>query len=215
MRRHENNLDFLVELGYAIDVLWWGQFTKDDDDIDELPNDSNIELLTVAQFFEIAKYKPKAKFAPFQWLQDKLFPKLKAKGFAISPQVISPALEYKSGTRLETWRNSLQAHKHVLDASATGGGKSHDAGLLSPEMFDGIDRIIYVSNDSRNVTTETLQEWQMLPARHNGLTDRSGKLRRAKQGDDLHVSSNCSRTGAIAALRNKAISDTIAIRNEL
>ena len=208
MRRHENNLDFLVELGYAIDVLWWGQFTKDDDDLDELPNDSNIELLTVEQFFEIAKYKPKAKFAPFQWLQDKLFPKPKAKGFARSLQVTSPALEYKSGTRLETWRNSLQAHKHVLDASATGGGKSHDAGLLSPEMFDGIDRIIYVSNDSRNVTTETLQEWQMLPARHNGLTDRSGKLRRAKQGDDLHVSSNCSRTGAIAALRNKAISDT-------
>ena len=208
MRRHENNLDFLVELGYNIDVLWWGQFNKDDVDIDELSDHANIQLLTIVQFFEIAKYKPTAKLAPFQWLQNKLFPKLKAKGFARSHQITSPALEYKSGTRLETWRNSLQSHKHVLDASATGMGKSHDAGLLRPELLDGIDKIIYVSNDSRNVTTETLQEWQMLPARHRGLTDKNGKLRRANYSDDLHTKSNCSRTGAIAALRNKAISNT-------
>ncbi len=208
MRRHENNLDFLVELGYDIDVLWWGQFTKDDDDIDELFDRSNIQLLTIAQFFEIAKYKPKTASSPFQWLQDKLFPQPKAKGFARSHQVTNPALEYKSGTRLETWRNSLQAHKHVLDASATGMGKSHDAGLLRPELLDGVDKIIYVSNDSRNVTTETLQEWQILPARHRGLTDKNGKLRRANYSDDLHTKSNCSRTGAIAALRNKAIFDT-------
>ncbi|MFN5388855.1 MAG: hypothetical protein ACK5VA_12885 [Pseudanabaena sp.] len=208
MLRHENNLDFLVELGYSIDVLWWGQFTKDDDDIDELSDRANIQLLTITQFFEIAKYKPTAKLAPFQWLQNKLFLKPKAKGFARSHQITSPALEYKSGTRLETWRNSLQSHKHVLDASATGMGKSHDAGLLRPELLDGIDKIIYVSNDSRNVTTETLQEWQMLPARHRGLTDKNGKLRRANYSDDLHTKSNCSRTGAIAALQNKAIFDT-------
>ena len=211
MRRHEKNLNFLADLGYGIDVLWWGQITKEEDDIDELDKlteESKIQLLTVAQFFAIAKYQPQPKSAPLQWLKDKLFPQPKAQGFARSLPITKPILEYKAETRLETWRKSLQSHRHILDASATGGGKSHYAGLLRPEMFEGIDRIIYVSNDSRNVTTETLKDWQLLPARHNGLTHKAGKLRRAKQGSHLDIKANCDRTGAIAALRNKAIANT-------
>jgi hypothetical protein len=227
LRRHEKNLRFIADLGFAIDVLWWGQLTKDDDDIDELVDSSVIELLTVEKFFAIANYQPKPKFAPFQWFKDKLFPESKpprkAQGFVRrSPQVssissvssispISSTLTYTSGARLETWRNLLKSHKHLLDTSETGTGKSYDAGLLHPEMFDDIDRIIYISNDSRNVTTDTLQDWQLLPARHQGLTTKGNKLRRANYGDDLHTKSNCSRTGAIAALINKAITDTSII----
>ncbi|ELS31712.1 MULTISPECIES: hypothetical protein, partial [Pseudanabaena] len=214
MRRHEKNLDFLAELDFTVDVLWWGQFAKTDDDIDELSNDATIQLLTVEQFFQIANYQPKPKFSPFQWLKDKLFPKKTAKGFTNksqvkrSPQSPVSQFEYESGKRLETWRDSLLTHKHVLDASATGTGKSYDAGRLRPDLFDGVERIIYISNDSRNVTTSTLQDWAILPARHNGLTHKSGKLRRAKSGESLDTQANCSRTGAIAALRDKAISDT-------
>jgi hypothetical protein len=214
MCRHEKNLDFLAELDFTVDVLWWGQFAKTDDDIDELSSEAAIQLLTVDQFFQIANYQPKPKFSPFQWLKDKLFPKKTAKGFTNksqaqrSPQSVLPQFEYESGTRLESWRDSLLTQKHVLDASATGTGKSYDAGRLRPEMFDGVERIIYISNDSRNVTTSTLQDWAILPARHNGLVAKSGKLRRAKSGEDLHTHANCSRTGAISALRDKAISDT-------
>jgi hypothetical protein len=215
MRRHEKNLDFIADLGYQIDVLWWGQFTKADDDIDELSSGSEIQILTIEQFFQIANYQPKPKFSPFQWLKDKLFPKKIPKGFAgkveRSPQPVLPQFEYASGIRLETWHDSLLAHKHVLDTSATGTGKSYDAGRLRPELFDGVERIIYISNDSRNVTTSTLQDWAILPARHNGLTNKSGKLRRAKQDEDLHTHANCSRIGAIAALRDKAITDTKVI----
>jgi hypothetical protein len=99
-------------------------------------------------------------------------------------------------------------HKHVLDTSFTGTGKSYDAGRLRPELLDGIDRVIYISTDSRNVTTSTLQDWPLLPARHNGLTIKSGKLRRTQQGDSRHTQANCARTGAISALRNKAIANT-------
>lgn len=215
MRRHEKNLDFLAELDFAVDVLWWDQFAKTDDDIDELSSGAAIQLLTVEQFFQIANYQPKPKFSPFQWLKDKIFPKKTAKGFTNksekprrSPQSVLPQFEYASGTRLETWQSSLISHKHVLDASATGTGKSYDAGRLRPEMFAGVERIIYISNDSRNVTTTTLQDWAILPARHNGLTNKSGKLRRAKSGESLETKANCSRTGAISALRDKAIADT-------
>ncbi|NMF61003.1 hypothetical protein [Pseudanabaena yagii] len=214
MRRHEKNLDFLAELDFAVDILWWGQFAKTNDDIDELSSGAAIQLLTVEQFFQIANYQPKPKFSPFHWLKDKLFPKKTAKGFTSkaqvrrSPQPISTQFEYASGSRLETWRDSLLTHKHVLDASATGTGKSYDAGRLRPELFAGVERIIYISNDSRNVTTATLQDWAILPARHSGLTNKSGKLRRAKSGESLETKANCSRTGAISALRDKAIADT-------
>jgi hypothetical protein len=224
MSRHEKNLDFLTNLGYGIDVLWWGQFAKTDDDIDELVNASSIELLTIEQFFQIANYQPKPKVSPLSWLHDKLFPKSKAQGFnrdnrshssersERSPKSKPSHLEYASGERLESWRDLLITHKHILDASATGTGKSYDAGRLRPELFDDrIEKIIYISNDSRNVTTPTLQDWQLLPARHQGLTQKSGKLRRAKQGEGLQVHANCSRTGAIAALRDKAITDTKVI----
>ena len=217
MRRHEKNLDFLAELDFAIDVLWWGQVEKTDNDIDELYSDATIQLLTVEQFFQIANYQPKPKFSPLQWLKDKLFPKKAANGFASksqtrrSPQPTLPKFVYESGARLETWRDSLLTHKHILDASATGTGKSYDAGRLRPEMFEGVERIIYISNDSRNVTTATLQDWEILPARHNGLTNKSGKLRRAKLGDTLHAQANCSRTGAISALRDKGVADTKVI----
>ncbi|MEA5490197.1 hypothetical protein VB775_25560, partial [Pseudanabaena sp. CCNP1317] len=218
MRRHEKNLDFLADLGYTIDVLWWGQVSKTDDDIDELSSGASIQLLTVEQFFQIANYQPKPKFSPLQWLKDKLFPKKTAKGFTNksdnpkrSLQPVLPQFVYEAGARLKTWRDSLLTHKHILDASATGTGKSYDAGRLRPELFDDVERIIYISNDSRNVTTPTLQDWEILPARHNGLTNKSGKLRRAKSGESVHTQANCSRTGAIAALRDKAITDTKVI----
>ena len=214
MRRHEKNFDFLADLDFEINVLWWGQVAKTDCDIDELSSDTAIQLLTVEQFFQLANYQPNPKFSPFQWLKDRIFPKKTAKGFTNksqvrrSPQPALPQFEYASGSRLETWQNSLSHHKHILDASATGTGKSYDAGRLRPEMFADVERIIYISNDSRNVTTSTLQDWAILPARHNGLVSKSGKLRRAKSGDAVTTMANCSRTGAISALRDKAIADT-------
>jgi hypothetical protein len=219
MRRHDQNLDWLAALGYEIDVLWWGQYAKTDNDIDELSNGEDIQHLTIEQFFQIANYQPKPKFSPLSWLRDKIFPKSQAIGFANkslpnqsvtrqSPTTINPSLEYASDSRLEAWHDSLATHRHILDTSATGTGKSYDAGRLRPELFDEVERIIYISTDSRNVTTPTLQDWLVLPARHHGLTNKSGKLRRAQQDDALHTLANCSRTGAISALRNKAIADT-------
>ena len=215
MRRHEKNLDFLSHLDYHVDVLWWNQWLKTDDDIDELVDSSKIQLLTIKQFFEVANYQPKPKFSPLAWLRDRIFPPSKALGFAGKAAQVkrnlqdsTPKLEYQADSRLETWQSLLKTHKHILDASATGTGKSYDAGRLRPELLDGADRIIYISNDSRNVTTPTLQDWMLLPARHNGLSHKSGKLRRSKQGESIHTHANCSRTGAISALRDKAIADT-------
>ncbi|WP_055073694.1 hypothetical protein [Pseudanabaena sp. 'Roaring Creek'] len=232
MRRHEKNLDFLDALGYELSVLWWGQVAKTDRDIDELVDDSAIQLLSVEQFFQVANYVPKPSYAPFSWLQEKLFPKPKGQGFSqgaadrlIDSQAlemqessfqgaIAPALTYANGMRLEAWGEALAHHRYVLDVSPTGTGKSYDAGRLRPSLVDGVERIIYISTDSRNVSTPSLQDWTLLPARHHGLTNRSGKLRRANRGDavaSLATLSNCSRTSAFTALRDKAIANSQVI----
>ncbi|MBE9213759.1 hypothetical protein IQ247_13975 [Plectonema cf. radiosum LEGE 06105] len=118
--------------------------------------------------------------------------------------------------RVSTWINS--PHKYIFDSSGTGSGKSYDAGNLQPSDFD-CEKIFYISNDSRNPTTPTLQQgWAHLEGRHNGLIrDDKGKLRRKKDGDKYVVSPNCARTDTINALKNanirSAYSANVACQN--
>ncbi len=122
---------------------------------------------------------------------------------------VQPAFVYKNEgqnrERLDTWAESLKVHKYLLDSSAMGTGKSYDAGLTSPELFDA-RQVIYVSSEHRNPTTPTLKGWADLQARHKGLTrDEFGKLRRAKPGQPYVISPNCGRNDTISALRTKNI----------
>ncbi|HEY9296359.1 MAG TPA: hypothetical protein VIQ31_08305, partial [Phormidium sp.] len=55
MNRWERVVNQLVEWGYKPVVKWWNQVTKDDCDIDELSDYSQIKDITPKQFFDIAK----------------------------------------------------------------------------------------------------------------------------------------------------------------
>lgn len=113
--------------------------------------------------------------------------------------------EGQNRERLDAWAETLKESQNVLDTSATGTGKSFDAGLTSPELF-GVRQIIYVSAEHRNPTTPTLKSWSDLEARHKGLTrDQFGKLRRSKPGQSYVIAPNCGRNDAISALRSKNI----------
>ena len=97
--------------------------------------------------------------------------------------------------------------KFTLDTTATGHGKSFDAGLIDLETF-GIDpndqenkaRIFYLSPDHRNPTNATVEaNYIDLEARHNGLnydTDRTTALGkshvvRVKNNQTPDIPSNC------------------------
>ena len=145
---------------------------------------------------------------PIDWLVKKVKQTKKRlfKGFAKLPEV--QASTYEQGDRIDAWTEILRCSKNILDASFTGGGKSHTVGELRPEMFKdfGITRLIYVYNDPRNVSTSTFKDWILVPSRHNGITDKQGQLRRANSKDDeLVTPANCSRVEAINALRSKGI----------
>jgi hypothetical protein len=122
-------------------------------------------------------------------------------------------LEYESGDRLSTWQTLYnQGYKNILDVSSPGTGKSHDSGLVTPELF-GVQQVIYLSDQHRNPTVETLGQengWSDLEARHAGLTrvttNGGSRLQRSVTGDIPSVSANCSRNKVLNTLRDKHVS---------
>lgn len=115
---------------------------------------------------------------------------------------------YAAGDRVKTWQRLVaQGHRHVLDTSGTGTGKSYDAGGCCPETL-GCKKLFYSSSEHRNPSTPTLIEgWTDCPSRHNGIfRDEHGRQRRkGAEGEGYIVAPNCGRTMTSGALRDKQI----------
>ncbi|HEY9824888.1 MAG TPA: hypothetical protein V6D19_05530 [Stenomitos sp.] len=119
----------------------------------------------------------------------------------------SSTIYYTQGQRLEFWHDFIKSGaRYIFDRSTMGLGKSYDAGLLEPESL-GVDKLIYVAAEHRNITTPTLESWIDLVPRHNGLVrDEHGKLRRRTDVTQAWVEKpNCARTGLLALLRDRNI----------
>jgi len=93
---------------------------------------------------------------------------------------------YPREERLSFWEKKLKEYKYILDSSPTGTGKTYDAGRLPGPC-------LYISNDHRNPSTETLQAWRDTEGRHGGLyRDQHGYWRRVtKPEQPVLVSANC------------------------
>ncbi len=206
LKRLQKTIALVRSLGYEIEILWWGQFSKQECDIDELDDAAAIAHISTDEFFKLGSQQQQWKLK-FPALLAKLSPKPKpAQGLAARQQNEANVTEYQPGQRLDTWADAAkQGYKYILDLSTTGSGKSFDAGKVTPELFEA-NKVIYISEQHRNVTTTTLSSWADLEARHEGLThDDTGKIRRAKQGDLIVEPANCDRADVIAALIAKGI----------
>jgi hypothetical protein len=205
MKRWADQIKFLESLGKSLSIAWWGQKTKNDDDIDELENLDQVEFLTPSQFLELAK-----KDLSFWEKVKRLAFKDRKKNRKPLPSPLPTKREakiYDRSNRLNEWASS----KYILDTSPTGSGKSHDAGLLTPDML-GFKDIFYITNDPRNVTTPTLKDWPILEGRHAGLyRNELGEVRTRKRKDSLDryqeksLRANCARPYTHAALANQNI----------
>ncbi len=207
MLRWSKEIKFLESLGKSVLVAWWGQKTKDDDDIDEIGNLELIEFFSPSQFLEMGKSDP----LPFWEKVKRLVARDRKKNRKPLPSPLPTKREakiYDRSNRLNEWASG----KYILDTSPTGSGKSHDAGTLNPDKL-GVNDIIYVTNDPRNVSTPTLKEWSLLEGRHAGLyRNELGEVRTRKRKDSLDryqekdLRSNCARPYTHAALANQNIS---------
>lgn len=220
MGHYQRAIQMTTEWGYTVKVAWWGQETKEQPDIDELTSFEQIAYLTPEEFLELGARSGVSghSFAGLYGIVPKLkrwfdIQRRSSWGFGRKGEVEvepSPAvvetLKYDSGDRLNVWQAAYQlSYRHILDNSATGTGKSYDAGLLIPEMFDA-RQFIYISREHRNPTTPTLKVWDDLEARHKGLyRDEFGRLRRVDKQQPYSVPPNCGRNETIAALRAKNI----------
>lgn len=75
LNRWRNNFDFLESLGLTPKILWWGQKTKSDKDIDEIAiaDFAEAELISIENFIELAgqaQYQEKVQKA---WESTKIF----------------------------------------------------------------------------------------------------------------------------------------------
>ena len=207
MLRWSKEIKFLESLGKSVLVAFWGQKTKDDDDIDEIGSLESIEFITPSQFLEMGKSDP----LPFWERVKRLVARDRKKTRKPLPSPLPTKREakiYDRSNRLNEWASG----KYILDTSPTGSGKSHDAGTLNPDKL-GVNDIIYVTNDPRNVSTPTLKEWSLLEGRHAGLyRNELGEVRTRKRKDSLDryqekdLRSNCARPYTHAALANQNIS---------
>jgi len=129
-------------------------------------------------------------------------------------QLNCPKIRYKQKQRKQFWQETQSVGwQHVLDNSAPGVGKSHDAGCAKPDNF-GTEKLFYLSADHRNPTTMTVEEnYTDLTVRHNGL--KLDSSRKTPLGRDFQVwpssneepdtQGNCFRTGLFVQLRSKNI----------
>jgi hypothetical protein len=210
MLRWSREIKFLETLGKPISIAWWGQKTKDDDDIDELVSLEAIEYITPSQFLAMGKSEP----LPFWEKVKRLVARDRKKTRKPAPSPLPNKREpkiYDRSNRLNEWAS----RKNILDTSPTGSGKSHDAGLLTPDML-GVNDIFYITNDPRNVTTSTLKDWPISEGRHAGLyRNELGEVRTRKRKDSLDryqekdLRANCARPFTHAALANQNISHGI------
>lgn len=124
-----------------------------------------------------------------------------------TPVKTLPGIKFQPGQQQEVYAEAhKQGYKYILDSSPTSSGKSYNAGLLKPEQFE-LQQLMYVSNEHRNPTTNTLKDWDDLEARHDGLVrDEFDKLRRRTDKSQPYVvQPNCGRNNTISALRSKNI----------
>lgn len=221
MGHYERVIQMVSKWGYSVEVAWWGQLTKDQPDVDELPDDREIAYLAPEEFLALGdRERPTGhSFAGMLgWLPrfKRYLEKSRREpwGFGRKGEVeVEPpppqqdVPKYDQGERIDVWSSANHlGYKHILDTSDTGLGKSYDAGRLAPEMFPEARQIIYISREHRNPTTDTLRDWHDLEARHEGLyRDAFGKLRRVDKDQFYVVPPNCGRNKAIGALRSKNI----------
>jgi hypothetical protein len=210
MLRWEKEIKFLESLGKSLSIAWWGQKTKNDDDIDELASLDQVGFITPSQFLEMGKSDP----LPFWEKVKRLVARDRKKNRKPLPSPLPTKREakiYDRSNRLNEWASG----KYILDTSPTGSGKSHDAGTLNPDKL-GVNDIFYITNDPRNVSTPTLKEWTISEGRHAGLyRNELGEIRTRKRKDSLDrfqekdLRANCARPFTHAALANQNISHGI------
>jgi hypothetical protein len=227
MKRWERQIAFLSSLGKPLSIAWWGQRTKDDDDIDELSSPPrSIEFITPEEFFALTPERASGKLEPKKKpsLIERLIKRVRQfKGFGNPPAIEPigpeksigfipsieeweslgrPSIEYE-GDPAKIWQEAIsQGFGAIHDATFMGGGKSH--GIARLANLDG--KIWYLSAEHRNPSIPAIAEQftDLAPrSRHGFYRDENGKLIPARDDTDPNLvesEGNCIRADLFGRL---------------
>jgi hypothetical protein len=182
--------------GYLVEIAWWGQTNKSQNDIDEI-NDTHlasIQYLTPDEFLALCPGHQGNQFK--DWL-GKQFKRLKPKGFGVSQD---DSQEFE-GNHAKSWMNT---NGDVQDVSFMGSGKTYD--ICDVENPDG--KIWLVYTDHRNPTNDRIKAEfiDLAPRNEFGqYRDKNGKLRLADANTPrelIEIEGNCNRAGMFSKLTN-------------
>ncbi|WP_236721526.1 PriCT-2 domain-containing protein [Trichormus sp. NMC-1] len=118
---------------------------------------------------------------------------------------------FEPKNRTQTYLDAAKSgKKFILDLSHAGAGKSHTVGEFMPEQL-GVNTLFYLSNEHRNPTVATIENWTDLPVRHNGLVADAYKLTPLgnpqvhwpQPGEEPNVEGTCPLTDFFNALATK------------
>ncbi|ADI66274.1 PriCT-2 domain-containing protein [Trichormus azollae] len=130
---------------------------------------------------------------------------------------------FEPKTRTQTYLDATQSgKKFILDLSHTGAGKSHTVGEFMPEQF-GVNTLFYVSNEHRNPSVATIEQWTDLPVRHNGLVADNKRLTPLgnpqihwpQRGEEPNVEGTCPLTDFFNALATKGYKKETSVEASL
>ncbi|AFZ61022.1 PriCT-2 domain-containing protein (plasmid) [Anabaena sp. PCC 7938] len=118
---------------------------------------------------------------------------------------------FEPKNRTQTYLDAAKSgKKFILDLSHAGAGKSHTVGEFMPEQL-GVNTLFYLSNEHRNPTVATIEQWTDLPVRHNGLVADCNKLTPLgnpqihwpQPGEEPNIEGTCPLTDFFNALASK------------
>ncbi|MBD2295066.1 PriCT-2 domain-containing protein [Anabaena sphaerica FACHB-251] len=113
--------------------------------------------------------------------------------------------------RKQTYIDAIKSgKKFILDLSHAGAGKSHTVGEFTSKQLEA-KTLFYLSNEHRNPTVATIEQWTDLTVRHNGLVADYSKLTPLgnpeihwpKPGEKTNIEGNCPLTHIFHILREK------------
>jgi hypothetical protein len=169
---HKETIETLAN---PITVAWWGQITKADGDIDEIPDDHHIDFISAKQFLSYCPKQPKTTVEKFTDWVKKQTQRFKPKGFG-SPKIEGERFE---GDRQTAWQEAINRGEAFLDSSLMGSGKSHTVPELT-NPYGG--KIWYLYSDHRNPTVAAITSdfSDLYPRNSKGFyRDANGKIKPA------------------------------------
>ena len=135
-----------------------------------------------------------------------------------------PVIRFGAGQRSQVIKELIRLYyQFLLERSGTGTGKSHDAGLLTPEQLS-VDKLWYFSTDHRNPTTATVEaNYSDMPVRNNGLVSDGSRrtalnnpyVRWPKKDEAPNLPGNCFRTETFYTLSERGYQIEVSLEASL